>query len=208
VNDRLKTTIGAGKLALVLCEVQQGVIGKAAPWPALAEAAAKVDLVGNAARLATCARRHGAPVIHCTAEFLPERFGANSNARLFGSARKQVLNDQSAFTRIMPETFETGDIVLPRFHGVSPMTGSALDTLLRNENIGTVIIVGVSIAFAITNLTMDAVNRAYQVILPADAVAGFPEDYAQQVMTHTLSMLATIATTQDIVTVWNDGARR
>ena len=36
--------------------------------PALAEAAAAVDLVGNCARLARAARAAGVPVFHCTAE--------------------------------------------------------------------------------------------------------------------------------------------
>jgi isochorismate hydrolase len=46
------------------------------------------------------------------------------------------------------------------------------------------------------------VNRAYQVILPADAVAGFPEEYCQEVMKNTLSMLATIAPTDEILKAW------
>src|SRR4051812_6944884 len=85
----LESLLVPGKVAFVLCEVQPGVIGDAAPWPALSEAAAKVNLIGNAARIAEAARRREAPVIHCTAEGLPGRFGANTNARLFGNARKR-----------------------------------------------------------------------------------------------------------------------
>jgi nicotinamidase-related amidase len=202
MNERLIRTLGEGHVALLLCEVQEGVIGSKAPWPALAEEATRVDLVGNVTRLAQCARAHGAPVIHCTAEALEGRFGQNANARLFGNARKRVTEDQAAFARPVAGTFADGDIVLPRFHGVSPMTGSSLDSILRNEGIRTVIVTGVSVSFAITNLTMDAVNRAYQVILPNDGVAGFPREYAEAVMTNTLSLLATVAPTQEIIDAW------
>ena len=198
--------LAQGHVALVLCEVQESVIGEGAPWPALTEAAKKVGLVENAARLAEAARAHGAPVIHCTAENLPGRFGGNVNARLFGAARKVVHSEgrDPRLDRPIAEVWGQGDILLPRYHGISPMTGSPLDSLLRNNGITTLILAGVSVSFAILNLTMDAVNRAYQVILPTDAVAGFPEHYAEMVMTNTLSMLATTATTADILVAWPD----
>jgi nicotinamidase-related amidase len=104
--------------------------------------------------------------------------------------------------RPSPPVWRDGDILLPRYHGLSPMTGTPLDSLLRNQGIRTVILAGVSISFAILNLTFDAVNRAYQVILPRDAIAGFPEDYAQTVIDNTLSMLATIVLTDDILEAW------
>lgn len=203
--DRLGETLRRGQAALLLCETQEGVLGGSAPWPALAKAAAKIDLVANIIRLADCARSHGAPVVHCTAAFLTGRFGANANARLFANARKRASGDAAHFAEPIAGTFAEGDILLPRYHGMSPMTGSQLDPLLRNAGIDSVVIAGVSINFAILGLTMDAVNRAYQVILPRDATAGFPDGYAEQVFANTLSMLATVASTADIVAAW-DGA--
>ena len=201
----LKTLLARGNVAFVLCEVQGGIIGDLAPWPELASAAAKVDLVRNAARLAEAARAHGAPVLHCTAEKLPGGFGGNANARLFGNARKRtgVASRDPRYERPCPPVWREGDILLPRYHGLSPMTGTPLDSVLRNQGVDTVILGGVSVSFAILNLTFDAVNRAYQVILPRDAVAGFPEDYAQAVIANTLAMLATIATTDDILAAWS-----
>jgi nicotinamidase-related amidase len=61
---------------------------------------------------------------------------------------------------------------------------------------------GVSLCFAVLNTTFDAVNRSYQVIIPRDAAAGFPEVYAEQVLTNTLSMLATITTTDELLAAW------
>jgi nicotinamidase-related amidase len=201
----LSDLLPSGRVAVVMCEIQSGVVGSAAPWPALHEEAERVGLIGNAAKLAAAARTRGAPVIHCTAEDLKDRFGANNNSRLFATAKKVRggAHHDPALDAPLAEIFEPGDIVLPRFHGVSPMTGSPLDTLLRNEGVTTLILCGVSVSFAILNLTMDAVNRAYQVILPNDAVAGFPRDYAEAVMTNTLSMLATIVPTNAILEAWS-----
>jgi nicotinamidase-related amidase len=199
----LSSLLDARRTALVLVEVQSGVIGKDAPWPQLSEAAAKVDLVGNAARLAKAFRAAGAPVIHCTAEGLPGRFGANANARLFGNARKRHQERPAGHDKPVPEVWADGDVLLPRYHGTSPMTGSALDTVMRNEGITTVVLCGVSLCYAMLNTTFDAVNRGYQVILPRDAAAGFPEAYAEQVLENTLSMLATVTTTEALLEAWS-----
>jgi nicotinamidase-related amidase len=200
----LQSLLQPGRVAFLLCEVQGGVIGDGAPWPQLSDAARNVGLIGNAARLGDAARTRGAPVVHCTAEPLAKDFGGNRNARLFGNARKTRggENHDPALDRPVAEVWRDGDLLLPRYHGVSPMTGTPLDSLLRNEGITTVILSGVSLSFAIINFTMDAVNRGYQVILPRDAVAGFPESYAQQVLDNTLSMLATITSTDEIIAAW------
>jgi nicotinamidase-related amidase len=199
----LESLLPSGRVAFMMCEVQPGVIGEAAPWPALSEAAARVGLIPNAARIAQAARDRGAPVIHCTAEGLPGRFGANTNTRLSGNARKRgAALPVRGSSAPVPEVWRDGDILLPRYHGTSPMTGGPLDSVLRNHGITTLVLSGVSLCFAILNTTFDAANRSYQVIIPRDAAAGFPEDYAEQVVANTLSMLATMTTTDELIAAW------
>jgi biuret amidohydrolase len=194
----------AGRTALVLQEVQNGVIGPVSAFPALADAAAKVGVIQNAARLATAARAAGVPVIHATAENLPGGFGANRNARLFAGARKAGAENTPGTSSVRPvdEVFALGDLVLPRYHGLSPMADGQLDSLLRNSGITSVVVAGVSLNVAITNLVFDAVNRSYQVIVPADAVAGIPVEYGEQVLRNCLSLIATLTTTDEIVAAW------
>jgi nicotinamidase-related amidase len=95
-----------------------------------------------------------------------------------------------------------GDVVLPRYHGLSPMTGGPLDSLLRNEGVTTLVVVGVSLNVAIPNLVFDAVNRSYQVVVPTDAVAALPADYGEHVLRHSLGLVATLVTTDDVVEAW------
>jgi nicotinamidase-related amidase len=68
--------------------------------------------------------------------------------------------------------------------------------------VSTVVAVGVSLNVAIPNLVMDAVNAAYHVIVPRDAVAGVPTEYGSAVIDNTLSLLATITTTDELLRVW------
>jgi nicotinamidase-related amidase len=201
----LAALVAPAHTALVLQEVQNGVVGSPAVLPALAEAAAAVDLVGNCARLARAARSAGITVVHCTAETRDDRKGANKNARLFGGVQKSEvrLSPGSAAVQVPDEIgVDPADIVLPRYHGLGPMTGTQLDPILRNLGVTTIVGVGVSLNVGMTNLAFDAVNRGYQIVLPRDAVAGVPADYAEAVLANTLAIVATLTTTPDVVRAW------
>lgn len=85
------------------------------------------------------------------------------------------LTPGSPGASVLPELGPVpSDLVLTRTHGVGPMTGTDLDSVLRNMNIKTIVGVGVSVNIAIQNFAMDAVNRSYQFVLPRDAVSGYP----------------------------------
>ncbi|HTK14814.1 MAG TPA: isochorismatase family protein [Acidimicrobiia bacterium] len=201
----LSALVAPAHTALVLQEVQNGVVGAPAVLPALAQAAAEVDLVGNCARLARAARKAGITVVHCTAETRDDRKGANNNARLFGGVQKSSvrLSPGSAAVQVPDEIgVDPADIVLPRYHGLGPMTGTQLDPILRNLGVTTIVGVGVSLNVGMVNLAFDAVNRGYQIVLPRDAVAGVPADYAEAVLENTLGVVATITTTPAVVEAW------
>ncbi len=208
-GTRLSKLLAPGLCAVLIQELQEGVVGASsglAPWPRWC-----------GSPLSFCMRRgwlrapvgYGVPVIHCTAESLPDRLGSNTNARLFGVARKRGMDNRPGSDSVRPVSelgpFDT-DIVLPRLHGLSPLTGSSLDSLLRNSGITTLIVMGVSLNIAIPNLVFDAVNRSYSVVLVSDAVAGVPLEYGAQVIEHTLSLLCTIASSGEIADAWVSSA--
>jgi nicotinamidase-related amidase len=191
--------------ALVLQEVQNGVVGEPSVLPELAAAAARVGLIPNCAALASAARAHGIRVFHCTAETRDDLAGANRNARLFAGVRKSPLplSPGSAAVQVPVEIgVAPDDIVLPRHHGLGPMTGTQLDSMLRNLGVTTIVGVGVSVNIGMTNFAFDAVNRGYQFVMPTDAVAGVPDDYAAAVVANTLALVATLTTTDEVLTAW------
>ena len=201
----LRALIAPEHTALVLQEVQNGVVGSPSALPALAEAAAAVDLVGNCARLARRAREIGVTVLHCTAETRDDGRGANHNARLFAGVKKSPvhLTPGSDAVQVPHEIgVDERDLVLARYHGLGPMTGTQLDSILRNLGATTIVGVGVSVNVGMTNLALDAVNRGYQTVLPRDAIAGVPVGYADAVIDNTLSLIATISTTDDVLAAW------
>jgi nicotinamidase-related amidase len=205
----LRDLVDPAHTALVLQEVQNGVVGPNSALPALGQAAADVGLIGNCARLAHAARQHGVTVFHCTAETRDDMRGANRNARLFAGVKKSPvrLTPGSDAVAVPSEIgVDPGDVLLPRYHGLGPMTGTQLDSMLRNLGVTTIVGVGVSLNIGMTNLAFDAVNRGYQIVMPRDAVAGFPADYAQAVLDHTLHLVSTLTTTDDVVAVWETSA--
>lgn len=58
---------------------------------------------------------------------------------------------------------------------------------------------------AILGLCIEAVNSNYNVIVPRDAVSGFPSEYAQPVIRNTLSFITTLSTVDDIIAGWPQG---
>ncbi len=205
----LRKLLAPAHTALVLQEVQNGVVGSPSVLPELAASAAAVGLVANCARLAQAARAAGITVLHCTAETRDDGRGANHNARLFaGVGRAPVrLSPGSAAVQVPDEIgVDERDLVLARYHGLGPMTGTQLDSILRNLGATTIVGVGVSVNIGMTNLALDAVNRGYQMVMPRDAIAGVPAAYADAVIDNTLALVATITTTDAVLAAWrSDG---
>jgi nicotinamidase-related amidase len=201
----LQTLVAPEHTALVLQEVQNGVVGSPSALPALADAAAAVGLVGNCARLAHAARAVGVTVLHCTAESRDDGRGANSNARLFAGVKKSPvrLSTGSAAVQVPGAIgVDPRDLVLARYHGLGPMTGTQLDSILRNLGATTIVGVDVSVNIGMPNLACDTLNRGYQIVMPRDAIAGVPAEYAQAAIDNTLALVATITTTDDIMAAW------
>jgi len=199
----LRALAAPATTALVTQELQRGVMGDLSQLPALAEQAAK--RLPQMAALVRGARAAGVPILHCTAERRADGRGANRNARIFQYMAKAPLpllpgSDAAA---IVPEIeVRDEDLVMPRLHGLSPFSGTELDFVLRNLGVRTIVAVGVSVNVAIQNLAFDAVNAGYQVVIPRDAVAGFPPEYVEQVFAHTLGAIATLVSSEELLAAW------
>ena len=189
---------------LLLQECQKGVIGSLSALPEMA-IAAQEKMIPNVVRLVGAARRAGVRVIHATAAHQPDMWGANHNARVFHGVLKspvKLVVGAEAVEVLDEIGVEGNDILFFRQHGLSPMQGTELDSLMRNEGVQTIVLVGVSANVAIPNTTFDAVNRSYQVVIPRDAIAGTPVEYTDQLLQHTLGYIATITTTDDVLSAW------
>jgi nicotinamidase-related amidase len=203
MTPRLAELAAPEHTAIVTQECQGAVIGPNAGLAVLAEEARRVALP-NIVRLLPAARAAGVRVVHCLVQRRPDGLGSSHNAKIFAIGRGDVeIRPGTPGAALLPELGpEPADLVLSRWHGVGPMGGTDLDAVLRNLGVSTIVVVGVSLNIAIPNVVMDAVNAAYRVVVPRDAVAGVPTEYGVAVIANTLSMLATITTTDELLGVW------
>ena len=207
MKPQLADLVDPGQTAIVAQECQGAVIGPDAGLAMLAEEARRVALP-NIVRLLPVARAAGVHIVHCLVQRRPDGLGSNHNAKIFnmnsGPGKGRVdITPGTPGAEVLPELGpEPSDLILRRWHGVGPMGGTDLDAVLRNLGVSTVVVVGVSLNIAIPNLVMDAVNAAYRVVVPRDAVAGIPTEYGEAIIANTLSLLATITTTDELLHAW------
>ncbi len=203
MKPNLTDLVAPGHTAIVTQECQGAVVGPDAGLAALADEARR-EALPNITKLLPAARAASVKVVHCLVQRRPDGLGSNHNAKIFAIGRNDVgILPGSPGATLLPELGpEPDDLVLSRWHGLGPMGGTDLDAILRNLGVRTIVAVGVSVNIAITNLVMDAVNAGYRVVLPRDAVAGIPSAYADAVIDNTLSLLATVTTTDRLLHAW------
>ncbi len=195
-----------GRCAVLTQEIQRGVIGDLTSFPQLADAAHAVGVVPNTARLLAVARERAVPVVHCTAEFRADRAGSTVNCSLIAAMVRSPdhLLVGTPAAELVPELGpEPGDLVSNRLHGVSPFTGTALDTWLRSLGVETVVATGVSVNLGVLGLAIEAVNLGYRVVVPRDTVAGIPTAYADAVLDNTFPLITTLTTVDELLVAWS-----
>jgi nicotinamidase-related amidase len=201
----LAALVAPDRSAVLTMEIQRGVVGDLTAFPQLADAATRVGVVPNTARLLHAARRLGVPVIHCTAEFRADRAGSVVNCQLIAA---MVRNPEHLLAGTPPAELihelgpEPSDMVCSRLHGVSPFSGTSLDAWLRSLGVQTVVATGVSVNLGVLGLAIEACNLGYQVVVPRDTVAGLPDEYADAVLDNTFPLITTLTTTDDLLAPW------
>lgn len=209
-KNRLTGLLVAETTAVLTMELQNGVVGEGALMKALVDEVERVGVRATAGRLCIAARDRGVQVVHCVAENRADGRGATDNCKVF--AMNNRLRRETGSTPIDQGTegaelvSELGpddrDIVVPRIHGLTPFTQTSLDQILRNMSIRTLVVTGVSVNMGIFGTVMSAVDLGYNVIIVRDGVCGVPREYSDAVLENSLSLLATIATADEVIGAW------
>src|SRR4051794_38404843 len=208
--EQLGELLDPATTVLLTVECQQGVVGPEGALPELAEEARSSGALANVARLVAAAHDSGVQVVHAIAERRPDGRGANRNARLFRAVERlpvQQLTGTTAVRVAAPIDVAEEDLVVRRLHGLSPLAGTDVDALLRNLGCRTLVVTGVSANVAIPNAVFDAVNLGYTAVVPADAIAGVPASYTPAMVRHTLALVATVTSTEDVLACWQAAVR-
>jgi nicotinamidase-related amidase len=199
----LREILDPSRTAVLVMECQEGIVGGAG-FGALGEAVQRHGTIAHIARVLAAARAVRVPVFYLTVARRADSGGGTANCMLLALGRKGEpllpgSQRQAVVDALAPQE---NDYVLTRFHGVTPFHGTELDSLLRNLGVRTVVATGVSVNVGVLGLTIEAVNSGYQVVLPRQAVTGTPDEYVDAVLTHTLRLLATIPSVDDVVAAW------
>lgn len=192
--------------AVVTMEMQRGVVGDLSHMAELRQAVETSGVIGATVRLVDGARSAGAQVIHAIAHWRADRKGTSANtplARALWNQPRQILRDAPE-SELLPELGpEPPDLISARGHGLTPFSGTDLDALLRAVGAHTVIACGVSLNVGVLGLVLSAADLGYRVVVATDAVTAVPPAYADQVMVHTLSAVAELATVDGIVAAFD-----
>ncbi len=196
------------RTAIVMNEIQRGTVGDRSSLPMLVEAAA--PMVGEVARLVRAGRAAGVEIVHCVAASRVDMKGSMRNTVFAGRARRAAAEkprdpvEVAEFYEVVPEIgVEESDLLITRLHGMSPMTDTGLDLVLRNLGITTIVAAGVSLNVGVTALVFDAANRAYNVVVPRDAAVGVPPEYGQMMLENSLAIVSRLSSVQELIDLWS-----
>ena len=197
------------RTAILVAECDEYHLGKDVPAPLLqlAAVAAKKGIVPRIAKLNAAARLAGAHVFYRLMARRPGNEGAVNVTRMAQALERSggpSMVAGSPALEVVPElTPLPGDFTFTITHGaMTSFQDSGLDSLLRNTGIETVIPVGVSMNVAIIGAVIEATNRNYKCIVPTDCVAGFPEEYGDMILQHTIRGLAALTTAEQLAQTW------
>lgn len=192
------------KPALVVSECQNGMVDPSLTTNAgLARHVAERRILPRIGSLAALCRQAGIPVVHCTIVARPRFEGFKSTCVLLAQVKKSgVLERGKKHAEIHPELMpDPRDIVVERAHGLTGFHGTELEPILRGFDVETVILTGVSTNVALYGMSIEAVNRGFNVVIPEDCTAGgTPESHEFQVRFH-LPLVATLATYEAVTDI-------
>ena len=209
-DERLWQILEPSSTAVLTMELQNGVVGEGALMRALVDEVQRAGTLGMVRILCDAARAAGSRVVHCTAVSRPDGAGSTTNCKIFAlSARQRREHGHGATdlgtpgAELIDGLEDPRDIVVSRLHGMTPFTSTSLDQILRNLGVRTVVATGVSVNLGVFGMALTALDLGYQVVIPTDAVAGVPREYADAVLEHSLSLIATLTTTDELLALWS-----
>src|ERR1700744_2450644 len=161
---QLSDAIPRERTAVVISEMQRGIIGDLAPkaMQQLADAVSAAGLPERLAEFCSRARTLDVPIIHATLQFRARHVGVRINTPLLAATLGRdagYMAEGTPATEIISALApEKSDVLHARRHGMSAFTGTDLDAILRSLRIESLVIGGVSVNEAVIGMAIEAVN--------------------------------------------------
>jgi nicotinamidase-related amidase len=182
-----KLTLNAPTTALVLIDLQRGIVARpAAPHPA-------AEVIKRAAKLTEAFRRAGSLVV-----LVRVHFSADNADRLMqaADAAPPVAPVPPDFGDILPEIGpRPGDIIITKRQW-GAFYGTELDLQLRRRGIHTLVLGGIATNFGVESTARDGWERGYELVFVEDATSALTADahqFAFSTIFPRLGMVRTVA---------------
>lgn len=189
-------------VAVVVMEGQNGILGSESVLPDLMEHSG--GLVANLRRLLDGARAARVHVVHATlAGLLGGKDVGTARFWRFLAPRIADWSPGSSPTQVIPELYDPADLVFPRHHGLMPSVNSEILPVLANLGVRTIILTGVSLNLGVPVTALHASQGGFDIVVPRDAVGGAPADYCEQVLAHTMTLIARLTSVDELLAEWS-----
>ncbi len=155
--------------------------------------------IENTARAIAAARNKGVLVVHVGVAFRPGHPEISGNAPLFAGVKNaDALVEGTWGAEFHPgvKPAEGEMVVIKR--GVSALTGTELNPVLRAKGITTLVLTGIATNFVVEGTARDAVDNGYSVVVLKDCCASFTDEL-HQFSLQVLPQLTTISTADEFI---------
>ena len=193
--------------AIVTFEMQRGVAGDLFTMPVIRDAILASGIIPALERLLGPCRKAGVPVVHMCVARRADGHGTFRNMPyvnqhmndLKGERKADVMQAGSPGVDVIPELHDPADIIVQRLHGVSGFHDTGLDSMLRSLGKSTIIMTGSSVNRGVTGTTIEGVNRGYTMVIPREGVSGYPLEYKDMMLEHSLRQIAHVCSVDDLL---------
>jgi nicotinamidase-related amidase len=189
INEGIKKALHPSKSVVLLWDIQNRLVENIFNTKEFLEQNLKI---------VDTARNNDIPLIFSKITPLPERFESPVRKLLFNSRFASMKQVPNGFDLTIPPL--ENDIILPK-HTASMFIGTHFEQLLRNAEIGTIIITGIATEIGVESTARDAINRGFLPVIISDAVSSVDKE-AHNRSLENLRNLALVITTAEICAIW------
>jgi nicotinamidase-related amidase len=197
-------SLDVDRAALCLVEMQNDIvhesnIGTKGLGGALAGRVRDRGVIPKLQRLAATARACGVPVLYLNFCGKPGFPRPNTRLHRLSASKPRLVEGTWGVRTHEALTPEPQDFVLERTVGVDGSYGTQLYPVLRMLGRTTMLMTGVSTNLAIESIVRASVNRGFDLVVVEDCCASFPQDWHDWTIANILPLLATIASSDDVL---------
>jgi ureidoacrylate peracid hydrolase len=186
--------------AILVVDMQNDTVHKDGAYASFgaAEHAHTQNVVANVGRVLDVARANDIPVFYSRIVVYPQPGLGGNNAPIFRMLAPDTFTVGSWGAQIVDElTPRDSEMVLDRTR-MSVFNGTAVDNMLRNLGITSLVVVGAWTNMAVEHTVRDAADQGYAVTIVTDATSSLSAEWQHAAVSFALTNIATITTTAEV----------